>query len=52
MSMNGRIKKSTGCRRVFSDPSDPIFVELVVQHDERDYYNDTNRFRQIGNEKA
>lgn len=47
MSINGRIKKSAGCRREFSDPFDLIFVELVVQHVERDYYNDKNRFRQI-----
>ena len=52
MSINGRIKKSAGCRGEFSDPFDPIFVELVVQHVEREYYNDKNRFRQIGNEQA
>lgn len=52
MSINGRIKKSTGCRREFSDPFDLIFVELVVQHVERNYYNDKNRFRQIGDEQA
>ena len=52
MSINGRIKKSAGCRREFSGPFDPIFVELVVQHVEPDYYNDKNRFRQIGNEQA
>ena len=52
MSINGRIKKSAGCRGVFSDPFDPIFVELVVQHVEREYDNDKNRFRQVGNEQA
>lgn len=52
MSINGRIKKSAGCRREFSDPFDLIFVELVVQHVERNYYNDKNLFRQVGDEQA
>ena len=52
MNINGRIKKCVGCRREFSDPFGPVFVGLVVQHIERDYYNDKNAFRRIGNEQA
>jgi len=50
--INGRIKKSAGCRREFSDPFGPIFVALVVQHVEHDYYNDKNGFHRIGNQQA
>ena len=52
MNINGRIKKCAGCRREFSDPFGPVFVGLVVRHSERDYYNDKNGFRRIGNEQA
>ena len=52
MPINGRIKKCAGCRRDFSDPFGPIFVGLVVEHVERDYFNDKNGFRRIENEQA
>ena len=52
MPINGRIKKCAGCRREFSDLFGPTFVGLVVQHVERDYCNDKNGFRRIGNEQA
>lgn len=52
MLINGRIKKCAGCRRDFSDPFRLIFVGLVVEHVERDYFNDKNGFRRIENEQA
>lgn len=52
MLINGRIKKCAGCRRDFSDPLRLIFVGLVVEHVERDYFNDKNGFRRIENEQA
>lgn len=38
MSINGRIKKCTGCKVVFTDPNGPLFLGIVIQHYERDTY--------------
>jgi len=52
MNINGRIKKCAGCRREFADSLGPVFVGLVVQHIERDFYPDKNGIRRIGSEQA
>ena len=52
MNINRRIKKCAGCRREFADPFGPAFVGIVVQHIERDYYNDKNGFQRIWSEQA
>ncbi|KXJ05694.1 hypothetical protein AC249_AIPGENE12550, partial [Exaiptasia diaphana] len=50
VSLSNRVKKCAGCPYEFRNPQGPLFIGLVIQHKERDFYTDPNGLRRLSTE--